>query len=162
MVVLYDPRMAAQLKVGDKAPDFELLDQTGNKVKLSTFRKRRAMVYFYPKADTPGCTTQACGLRDILSQIGDTAVLGISPDAPTRQAKFDQKYGLGFPLLADEDHAVAEAYGVWKEKSMYGRKYMGIERSAFLIDEKGKLERVWYKVSPKDTPKLLLESLATA
>jgi thioredoxin-dependent peroxiredoxin len=152
--------MAEQLKVGDKAPDFELLDQTGNKVKLSSFRKRRVMLYFYPKADTPGCTTQACGLRDILSQIGDTAVLGISPDPPAKQAKFDQKYGLGFPLLADEDHSVAEAFGVWTEKAMYGRKYMGILRSAFLIDEKGKLAEVWYKISPADTPKKLLASLS--
>jgi thioredoxin-dependent peroxiredoxin len=154
------PRMAAQLKVGDKAPDFELLDQTGKTVKLSSFRKRRVMLYFYPKADTPGCTTQACGLRDILSQIGDTAVLGISPDPPAKQAKFDQKYGLGFPLLADEDHSVAEAFGVWTEKAMYGRKYMGILRSAFLIDEKGKLAEVWYKISPADTPKKLLASLS--
>ncbi len=152
--------VAEQLKVGDKAPDFELLDQTGKKVKLSSFRKRRVMLYFYPKADTPGCTTQACGLRDVLGEIGDTAVLGISPDAPKKQAKFDEKYGLGFPLLADEDHAVAEAYGVWAEKSMYGRTYMGIVRSAFLIDGKGKLADVWYKISPKDTPKNLLAALA--
>jgi peroxiredoxin Q/BCP len=118
------------------------------------------LVYFYPKADTPGCTAQACGLRDILGDIGDAAVVGISPDAPGRQAKFDAKYGLGFPLLADEDHAVAEAYGVWAEKSLYGRKFLGIVRSAFLVDEKGKLAGVWYKVSPKDTPKHLLAALA--
>ena len=160
MAVVYDPEMAVQLKVGDKAPDFELLDQTGKKVKLSSFRKRRVMLYFYPKADTPGCTTQACSLRDVLPDVGDTAVLGISPDTPARQAKFDQKYGLGFPLLADEDHSVAEAYGVWGEKSNYGRKYMGIIRSAFLIDEKGKLAKVWYKVSPKDTAPNLLAALA--
>ena len=160
MTVLYDPGMAAQLKVGDKAPDFELVDQTGKKVRLSSFRKRRVMLYFYPKADTPGCTAQACGLRDVLGDVGDTAVLGISPDAPSKQAKFDQKYGLGFPLLADEDHSVAEAYGVWGEKSNYGRTYMGIIRSAFLIDEKGKLAKVWYKISPKDTAKNLLAALA--
>jgi peroxiredoxin Q/BCP len=148
------------LKQGDKAPAFTLKDQSDESVKLSGFKGRKVLVYFYPKADTPGCTTQACGLRDVLGQIGDTAVIGISPDKPAKQAKFDQKYGLGFPLLADEDHAVAEAYGVWKEKSMYGRKYMGIERSAFLIDEKGKLEQVWYKISPKDTPLRLTESLA--
>jgi peroxiredoxin Q/BCP len=148
------------LKQGDKAPAFTLKDQSDENVKLSGFKGRKVLVYFYPKADTPGCTTQACGLRDVLGQIGDTAVIGISPDKPAKQAKFDQKYGLGFPLLADEDHAVAEAYGVWKEKSMYGRKYMGIERSAFLIDEKGKLEQVWYKISPKDTPLRLTESLA--
>jgi thioredoxin-dependent peroxiredoxin len=162
MAVLYDIGVAEQLKVGDKAPDFEALDQAGNKVKLSSFRKRRVMLYFYPKADTPGCTAQACGLRDILGEIGDTAVLGISPDPPAKQAKFDQKYSLGFPLLADEDHTAAEAYGVWAEKSMYGRKYMGIVRSAFLVDEKGNLEGVWYKVSPKDTPKNLLAALSGA
>jgi peroxiredoxin Q/BCP len=153
------------LKQGDKAPDFTLLDQHGETFHLSALIKRRKvwhLVYFYPKADTPGCTAQACGLRDILGQIGDTAVVGISPDPPARQAKFDKKYGLGFPLLADEDHAVAEAYGVWTEKSMYGRKYMGIERSAFLVDEKGKLEQVWYKISPKDTPTALLSALNPA
>ena len=149
----------AQLKVGDKAPAFTLLDQSGTKVKLSDFKGRRVMLYFYPKADTPGCTAQACGLRDILGDIGATAVVGISPDPPAKQQKFDEKYGLGFPLLADEDHSVAEAYGVWTEKSMYGRKYMGILRSAFLVDEKGKLEDVWYKISPADTPKNLLAAL---
>jgi thioredoxin-dependent peroxiredoxin len=150
----------AQLKVGDKAPDFTLLDQNGNKVKLSSLRGKSVLVYFYPKADTPGCTAQACGLRDILGEIGDAVVLGISPDPPARQAKFDQKYGLGFPLLADEDHAVAEAYGVWGEKKNYGKTYMGIIRSAFLVDEKGKLSEVWYKISPADTPKNLLAALA--
>jgi peroxiredoxin Q/BCP len=154
--------MTDRLSVGDKAPTITLKDQSGDTVKLSGFKGRKVLVYFYPKADTPGCTTQACGLRDILGQIGDTAVVGISPDPPARQAKFDKKYGLGFPLLADEDHAVAEAYGVWTEKSMYGRKYMGIERSAFLVDEKGKLERVWYKISPKDTPTALLDALNLA
>jgi peroxiredoxin Q/BCP len=148
------------LESGDKAPNFTLLDQHGNKVKLSDFKGRRALVYFYPKADTPGCTTQACGLRDILPKVGDTSVLGISPDKPGKQLKFDEKYGLGFPLLADEDHAVAEAYDVWQEKSMYGRKYMGILRSAFLIDEKGKIEQAWYKISPKDTATNLLKSLS--
>jgi thioredoxin-dependent peroxiredoxin len=148
------------LSAGEKAPTFTLVDQSGSEVKLSDFRGRNVLVYFYPKADTPGCTTQACGLRDILGDIGDTAVLGISPDPPKKQAKFDEKYGLGFPLLADEDHAVAEAYGVWAEKSMYGRTYMGIVRSAFLVDGAGKLADVWYKISPKDTPKNLLAALA--
>src|SRR3954471_6270771 len=110
-------------------------------------------------ADTPGCTTQACGLRDAMPQLGDVAVLGISPDAPAKQAKFDTKYSLGFPLLADEDHAVAEAYGSWGEKSMYGKKYMGIIRSAFLVDEKGKIEQAWPKVSPKDTVTNLLKAI---
>lgn len=148
------------LKPGDKAPDFSLLDQDGNNVTLSSFKGRKVLVYFYPKADTPGCTTQACGLRDAHPQLGDTVVLGISPDKPTKQKKFDDKYGLGFPLLADEDHAVAEAYDVWTEKSMYGRKYMGILRSSFLIDEKGAIVEAWYKVSPKDTTENLLRSLA--
>ena len=147
------------LKVGAKAPAFTLLDQNGDKTKLSDFKGRSVLVYFYPKADTPGCTAQSCGLRDILGDIGDTAVIGISPDPPAKQAKFDKKYSLGFPLLADEDHAVAEAYDVWTEKSMYGRKYMGILRSAFLVDEQGKLAEVWYKISPADTPKNLLAAL---
>ncbi len=152
--------MSDRLAAGDQAPDFSLSDQSGNTVTLSGLKGRHVLVYFYPKADTPGCTTQACGLRDILGEIGDTVVLGISPDKPARQAKFDQKYGLGFPLLADEDHSVAEVYGVWVEKSMYGRTYMGIERSAFLVDENGGLVQVWYKVSPKATPTNLLDALA--
>jgi peroxiredoxin Q/BCP len=148
------------LAPGDTAPDFTLLDQHGNPVSLSSFRKRWVLCYFFPKADTPGCTKQACGLNDILGDIGETAVLGISPDKPSKQLKFAEKYGLGFPLLSDPDHAVAEAFGVWKEKSMYGRKYMGIERSAFLIDEKGKVAEAWYKISPADTPKNLLAAIA--
>ena len=148
-------------KPGDKAPAISLLDQDGNTVKLSSFKGRKVLVYFYPKADTPGCTAQSCGLRDVKDDVGDTAILGISPDKPAKQKKFDEKYSLGFPLLADEDHAVAEAYGAWGEKSMYGRKYMGIIRSAFLIDEDGKIEQAWPKVSPKDTPTNLLKSLAT-
>jgi peroxiredoxin Q/BCP len=144
---------------GAKAPAFTLLDQDGNKVTLSDYKGRKVLVYFYPKADTPGCTTQSCGLRDIAGDIGDTAILGISPDAPAKQKKFDDKYTLGFPLLADEDHAVAEAYGAWGEKSMYGKKYMGIIRSAFLVDEEGNIEQAWPKVSPKDTPKNLLKAL---
>jgi peroxiredoxin Q/BCP len=151
------------LKPGDKAPDFTLLDQNGEPFSLSKSLKARKVshfVYFYPKADTPGCTTQACELRDARPKIGDTVVLGISPDKPAKLEKFDTKYGLGFPLLADEDHAVAEAYDVWTEKSMYGRKYMGILRSAFLIDAKGTIEQAWYKVSPKDTTTNLLTSLS--
>jgi thioredoxin-dependent peroxiredoxin len=147
------------LSTGDPAPDFTLLDQSGSPKKLSSFKGAKVLVYFYPKADTPGCTAQACGLRDIAGQVGDTRIVGISPDPPAKQQKFDTKYGLGFPLLADEDHSVAEAFDVWKEKSMYGRRYMGIERSAFLVDEKGKIAEAWYKISPKDTPKRLLEAL---
>jgi peroxiredoxin Q/BCP len=147
------------LEPGDQAPSFSLPDQDGEPQKLSAFKGRKVLVYFYPKADTPGCTTQACGLRDIAGEVGDTAIIGISPDKPAAQKKFDTKYGLGFPLLSDPDHAVAEAFDVWKEKSMYGKKYMGIERSAFLIDEQGKLEQTWYKVKPKDTPANLLKAL---
>ena len=147
------------LQPGDKAPAIALLDQSGEKVKLSDFKGRKVLVFFYPKASTPGCTTQACGLRDIAGEIGDTAIIGISPDKPAAQAKFDDKHGLGFPLLADEDHAVADAYGVWGEQSMYGKKYLGIIRSAFLVDEKGTIEQAWYKVSPKDTAGNLVKSL---
>ena len=146
----------------DRAPAFSLPDQHDTTVTLSGFAGRRVLVYFYPRADTPGCTTQACGLRDIAAQVGDTAIVGISPDKPAALARFDAKYDLGFTLLSDLDHAVAEAYGVWKEKSMYGRSYMGIERSAFLIDEKGKIAEAWYKVSPKDTPKNLFKALSDA
>ena len=149
----------AQLVAGTRAPAFTLTDQHGKKVKLSDFKGKKVVVYFYPKADTPGCTQQSCGLRDIAGQVGDTAIIGISPDKPAKQLKFDEKYGLGFPLLADEDHAVAEAFSVWTEKSMYGRTYMGILRSAFLIDEKGKVAEAWYKVSPKDTPTNLVAAL---
>ena len=148
------------LSAGQKAPTFALSDQSGRVVKLSDFKGRKVMIFFYPKALTGGCTAQACGLRDIVDRIGDTAVVGISPDPPKLQAKFDDKHSLGYPLLSDEDHGVAEAYGVWAEKSMYGRKYMGIVRSGFLIDEKGKLAEVWYKISPADTPKNLLAALA--
>jgi peroxiredoxin Q/BCP len=147
------------LKPGDKAPELNLADQNGGTVKLSAYKGRKVCVYFYPKADTPGCTQQSCLLRDIAGQIGDTAIIGISPDPSAKQKRFDDKYSLGFPLLADTEHTVAEAYGVWKEKSMYGRKYMGIERSAFLVDEKGKIAQAWYKISPKDTPAKLLEAL---
>ncbi|MBJ7381439.1 MAG: thioredoxin-dependent thiol peroxidase [Acidimicrobiia bacterium] len=141
------------LKVGDKAPLFTLENQRGEKVRLSSFKGKSVVIYFYPKADTPGCTTQSCALRDASDDFAglDAVVLGISPDAPSRLLKFDDKYSLGFELLADEDHAVAEAWGVWGEKSMYGKKYMGIIRSAFVVDPKGKVAGVFYKVSPKDT-----------
>ena len=148
------------LKAGDPAPDFALEDQHGKTVKLSDLHGRKVLVYFFPRADTPGCTTQSCGLRDVADQVGDTAIIGISPDKPSAQKKFDTKYGLGFTLLADEDHAVAEAYGSWGEKSMYGKKYMGIVRSAFLVNEEGTVEQAWPKVSPKDTPTNLLKALS--
>ena len=147
------------LTPGRTAPAISLLDQHGTTVTLRAYRGRRVLIFFYPKANTPGCTQQACGLRDVAAEVGDTAIIGISPDKPAAQAKFDDKYGLGYPLLADTEHAVAEAYGVWKEKSLYGKKYMGIERSAFLIGADGKIEQAWYKISPKDTPLKLLEAL---
>jgi peroxiredoxin Q/BCP len=150
----------AHLQPGDPAPDFALPDQTGETVSLSSFRGRKVLVYFYPKADTSGCTAQACGLRDVAADVGDAAILGISPDAPAKQARFDTKYGLGFPLLSDPEHAVAEAYSTWGEKSMYGKKYMGIIRSAFLVDEEGMVAQAWYKVSPKDTAPNLLAALS--
>ena len=146
------------LTAGDRAPAFTLPDQNGDKVKLSDHKGRKVLVYFYPKADTPGCTTQSCELRDIKGDV-DVQIIGISPDEPAKQKKFDDKYSLGFPLLSDPDHKVADKYGAWGEKSMYGKKYMGIVRSAFLIDEKGKVLEAWPKISPKDTPKKLLQAL---
>jgi len=148
------------LTPGQPAPAISLTNQHGDVVSLSTYRGRRVLVFFYPRASTPGCTQQACALRDIAGQVGDTAIIGISPDTPSAQRTFDDKYTLGYPLLADVDHAVAEAYGVWKEKKNYGKTYMGIERSAFLVDPKGRIEHAWYKISPKDTPVKLLEALA--
>jgi peroxiredoxin Q/BCP len=162
-----EDRMAPQkgkLAPGDKAPAFTLVDQAGKKVKLSDYKGKKLVVYFYPKADTPGCTTQSCELRDHrkdLTKLG-AAVVGISPDAPEKQAKFDTKYKLGFPLLADEDHKVADAWGAWGQKSMYGKKFMGIVRSAFVIDEKGKIADAFYKVSPKDTFPKAAEALKNA
>ena len=147
------------LSPGDAAPDFTLLDAGAEEVPLSRFRGRKVLVYFYPKADTPGCTTQSCGLRDVKDDVGDAVILGISPDKPEKLKKFDEKYGLGFTLLSDPEHEVAEAYGAWGEKSMYGKKYMGIIRSAFLVDEKGKVQEAWPKISPKDTPANLLKAL---
>ena len=147
------------LKDGSLAPEIELLDQHEKKFSLKKLSKRTVLVYFYPKADTPGCTQQSCGLRDIADQIGKTVIVGISPDKPAKLLKFDEKFSLGFTLLSDDTNAVAKKYKVWKKKSMYGREYMGIERSAFLINGKGEIVHAWYKISPKDTPLRLLESL---
>ena len=148
------------LTSGGSAPLFSLTNQKNEVQDLAALRGHNVLVYFYPRADTPGCTQQACGLRDIAAQVGDTVILGISPDKPAALTKFADKYSLNFDLLSDLDHAVAEAYGVWKEKKNYGKTYMGIERSAFLIGPDGKLRNVWYKISPKDTPVRLLEALA--
>ena len=146
------------LVAGDTAPDFMLPDQTGTTVRLSDLRGRRVLVYFYPEADTPGCTTQSCAVRDARPDFEglEVDVLGISPSPVDAQAAFDTKFSLGFPLLSDPDHAVAEAYGAWGERSLYGKSYLGIIRSSFLIDAEGRVEGAWYKVSPKDTvPKAL-------
>jgi thioredoxin-dependent peroxiredoxin len=146
---------------GQQAPNFELPDQDGRAVKLSDFRGQPVVVYFYPKADTPGCTTQACGVRDHQSDYLDSGavVLGISPDTVAKVKKFHEKYNLNFPLLAEEDHAVAESYGVWVTKSMYGRTYLGNERTTFIIDPAGKIAEVLRKVKPAEHDKLVLEAL---
>jgi len=143
----------AQLKVGDKAPAFSLEDQDGQRIALADFKGRKLLLYFYPKADTPGCTKQSCSVRDAMGDLAEAGVtaVGVSPDDPKKQKKFDDKYDLGFPLLSDPDHQVAQAYGAWGKKSMYGKTYDGIIRSSFLIDEKGTLLQVSYKVKPQDT-----------
>jgi len=143
----------AELKIGDKAPSFSLKDQDGKIVSLADFKGRKLLVYFYPKADTPGCTKQACSVRDAATEFAEhnVAAVGISPDTPASQKKFDGKHHLGFPLLSDPDHEAAQAYGAWGKKSMYGKTYEGIIRSSFLIDEKGKIIQVSYKVKPEDT-----------
>lgn len=148
-------------KIGELAPDFEALTDTGETVKLSDFSGRRVVLYFYPKDDTSGCTKQACGFRDNYPVIEEqnAVVLGVSPDGVTSHQKFKTKYDLPFTLLVDEEHTIAELYGVWGEKSMYGRKYMGIIRSHFVIDEAGKIADARVKVSPDDSVKLALQML---
>jgi peroxiredoxin Q/BCP len=150
-----------KVEKGSRAPDFTLTSDDGSTVTLSALRGKKVVLYFYPKDDTPGCTTQACDLRDAMPtfQDLDAVVLGVSPDSVASHRKFRDKFGLNYPLLADEDHRVAEAYGVWKEKKMYGRTSMGIERSTFLIDEDGKIREAWRKVSPKGHADLLQEAL---
>ena len=146
---------------GEPAPDFTLPDQEGNSVSLSGLRGKTVVLYFYPKADTPGCTTQACGVRDHrpdYEQAG-AVVLGVSPDPVKRTAAFDKKYELGFPLLSDEEHTVAEDYGVWVQKSMYGRTYMGMERSTFVIGPDGTVKEVFRKVKAAEHDKLVLGAL---
>ncbi len=152
------------IEPGQQAPDFELPNQDGDPVRLSGLRGRPVVVYFYPKADTSGCTVQACGVRDRRAEYGSAGatVLGISPDSSAKIKKFHDKYDLGFTLLGDEDHAVAEAYGVWVTKSMYGRKFFGNERTTFIIDPAGKVAEVLRKVKPAEHDALVLEALAEA
>lgn len=153
--------MTTPPQVGDQAPDFTLPNEAGEPVSLSQFRGKRVILYFYPKDDTPGCTSQACGFRDSYPQIEEqnAVVIGISPDSTKSHTKFKTKHNLPFILLADEEHRVAEAYGVWGEKSMMGKKYMGIIRSHFVIDEEGRIVQAEVKVSPADSVKRALAAL---
>ncbi len=150
------------LPEGDRAPDFTLPDQDGNEVALSSLRGETVVLYFYPRADTPGCTIQACGVRDRGAEYREAGarVLGVSPDPVSDVKGFADKFDLDFTLLADADHAVAEAYGAWGERSMYGKKYMGVQRATFLIDPEGKIARVFPKVSPKTHDDVVLGALA--
>jgi peroxiredoxin Q/BCP len=151
-----------ELKTGDPAPDFETVNENGDKVSLKALRGKRVVLYFYPKDNTTGCTAQACAFRDAYPRIEDknAVVLGVSPDSAKSHQSFKSKFGLPFPLLIDQDHKIAEAYGVWREKSMYGRKYMGILRSHFVIDEQGKLADVQYNVKATDSATKALASLS--
>ena len=150
------------IREGSQAPDFELASDSGERVRLSALRGRPVVLYFYPKDDTPGCTKQACGFRDEYSRFEErgAVVLGVSPDSEASHLRFKSKHNLPFTLLADPDHEVAEAYGAWGEKSMYGKRYQGVIRSAYLVDEDGTVAGAWPKVSPKDTATNLLQALA--
>jgi peroxiredoxin Q/BCP len=150
------------LAEGDKAPDFSLADQNGEQVKLSGLEGETVVLYFYPRADTPGCTTQACGVRDRRADYEQAGarVIGISPDEVKAIDKFAGKYDLDFTLLADADHSVAEKYGTWVEKSMYGKKYMGVQRATFIVGPDGKIAKVFPKVSPKQHDDLVLKALS--
>jgi|SRR5689334_10315733 len=150
------------LEPGDKAPNFKLPDQSGDSVKLSALKGQTVVLYFYPRADTPGCTTQACGVRDRGDEYeaAGVRVIGVSPDTVEAVKKFADKFDLGFTLLADADHAVAEKYGTWVEKSMYGKKYMGVQRATFIIDPDGKLAKIFPKVSPKTHDDVVLKALS--
>jgi thioredoxin-dependent peroxiredoxin len=149
------------IEEGKPAPDFELTSDSGETVRLSDLKGRPVVVYFYPRDDTPGCTAQACGIRDNYEAFGErgAVVLGISPDDESSHVKFKQKYGLPFTLLADPEHRVADQYGVWAERSMYGKTYMGIERSTFVIDSEGNVARVLRRVKPDTHAQQVLEAL---
>ena len=149
------------LQVGDRAPDIELRTDSGAPFRLSDLKGKRIVLYFYPRADTPGCTTEACEFRDGIGsfEARDAAVVGVSPDKPAAQAKFKAKYDLPFTLLADEEKIAAQAYGVWKEKNMYGKKTMGIERSTFVIGPDGKIEKIYGKVKAKGHAAAVLAEL---
>lgn len=150
------------LAIGDPAPDFSLPDQQGTMVTLSELRGQRVVIYFYPKDDTPGCTTEACGFRDAQPQFAahGAVVIGVSPDDPASHEKFRRKHRLPFTLLADVDHAVAERYGAWREKNMYGRKSLGIQRSTFVIDATGRVARVFKAVRAAGHDAQVLAALA--
>ncbi len=150
-----------KLKKGDSAPDFKLKDQDGNIKSLKDYKGKKVFIYFYPKANTPGCTRQACSLQESAPDLSglDVNVLGISPDTPEKQKKFAYKYNLEFPLLCDENKETAGLFGVFGEKKLYGKSFLGIIRSSFLINEEGKIAETWYKISPKDTVPKLLKSL---
>ncbi len=153
--------MGSELQIGEPAPDFEAISDSGKQVKLSDYRGKRVVLYFYPKDDTPGCTTQACGFRDNYAVIEEqnAVVLGVSPDGQQSHQKFKSKYDLPFTLIMDEDHAIAEKYGVWGEKSNYGRTYKGIIRSHFVIDEEGIIVDAQVKVSPANSVEYALRSI---
>jgi peroxiredoxin Q/BCP len=149
------------LNVGDKAPDIQVRTDSGEDFQLSAMKGKRVVLYFYPRADTPGCTVEACEFRDDIKAFGKkgAAVVGVSPDKPAAQAKFKEKFDLPFTLLADEDKAAAEAYGVYKEKNMYGKKVMGVERTTFIIGPDGKIEKIYQKVKAKGHAAEVLEAL---
>ena len=153
--------MADDLKAGDEAPGFDTVDDQGNAVKLTDLKGKRVVLYFYPKDNTPGCTQQACAFRDIYGdvEVKNAVVLGVSPDSAKSHQSFRNKFELPFPLLIDQDHAIAEAYGVWREKSMYGRKYMGILRSHFVIGADGKIVDAQYNVKAPESAKLAMKAL---
>ncbi len=144
---------------GSNFPAFDLQDQHGDRISLQSFLGKKAVIYFYPKDDTSGCTTEACGFRDRLPEYKNAIVIGVSPDGVKSHQKFAEMYNLNFSLLVDEDHKLAEQVGVWAEKSMYGRRYMGIERTTFLLDEKGKVTKVWRKVKPQDHAQEVADAL---